>query len=165
MQRVDQNRHEVIERLWKQYRDGTLGCGPPLPSKSHLQLIYSKWIIVRAKREEPDNRISAIQVRNLDYPNPVDINFMGYDQEARCLAFKGETRHLDAFLDFAEGVVNSERVEHVFKVASDVRVPEGGLEPDLEYDDFAARVEIVEYAMWLKDVPTEQGKPRHIFFF
>ena len=101
-----------------------------------------------------------MQVRNLFESR--DTNFMGYDQEARCLAFRGETRHLDAFLNFAYGMVNSEQVEHVFKVASEVRVPEGGLEPDLEYDEFASQVEIVEYGMWLKNVPVEQGKSCHV---
>lgn len=163
MREVNNNRHEALQDLWGQYQIGDLDYGPCLPSKSHLELISGDHLQVRFAREEFLNTIGTMEVRNLDSPDCLGMNFMGYDQRTRCLAFRGEARNLDGFLEFANGIVNSEKVEHVFKFASEVQVPEGGLEPGLEYDDFAGRVEIVEYAMLLKEAEDERGNYRANF--
>lgn len=45
-----------------------------------------------------------------------------------------------------------------FKAPSEIRFPPTGLEDGLSYEEFATRVEVVEYVMWVSDIGEEDGK-------
>ncbi|KAF9774337.1 hypothetical protein IL306_007699 [Fusarium sp. DS 682] len=83
-------------------------------------------------------------------------NFIGYCPEERCVVFKGEGGLMDDFLDFAEAVAGEKEVKVILQAPEQIRMPRGGLEYGLEYEEFVARVEVLECAMWIGNSPRER---------
>lgn len=64
----------------------------------------------------------------------------------------------DRFIDFAMALVKGKDAVGGFKAPSEIRFPPTGLEDGLSYEEFATRVEVVEYVMWVSDIGEEDGK-------
>lgn len=151
MEELDKRQQNSIFPLWEEYQAGSF---PVAGSSSEhcLQLIPSADLLVIKHQDEKSERVVDLQVQNFGADNLVGNNFMGYTCRPQCIAFKGEKRYLKTFLDFVYGFTNEEHHgDMFFKMASEVRFPDQGLPEGLEYVDFASRVEIVEYAIWLKE--------------
>jgi hypothetical protein len=145
---LDERRHASIRGLWERYKRGEVETHSKPAARTRLELIQADDLLITTHKHIWTDTLNYLDVCNA--ADPGGVNFMGYDKESRCLAFRGETQHWNAFIDFATSIIRDERVLAAFKAPSDIRIPHGGLEAGLEYDEFASRVEIVEYAMWLK---------------
>ncbi|KAF4981616.1 hypothetical protein FZEAL_2628 [Fusarium zealandicum] len=125
-----------------------------IPPPSFIQLLPVSDISVRLTRLEGSKTATDLHISNLSDPDA--DNFMGYSPEEGCLVFKGEVGLFDRFVEFAESVAQDKGVTAVFKTLDEIRIPHEGLEYGLSYEDFAARVEILECAMWIR-VPQRHG--------
>lgn len=153
MEELDKREKHSISPLWEEYQAGNFPIADSSPEPC-LQLIPSADLLVIRHQDEKSERIVDLQVQNFGADNFVGNNFMGYTCRPQCIAFKGEKRYLKTFLDFVYGFTNKEHHGDIFfKMASEVRFPDEGLPEGLEYVDFVSRVEIVEYAVWLKEDP------------
>lgn len=157
LEEFDGLRHGAIGSLWQRYLSGEYVPAKDSNSRSQVRLVHSDDLKIHAHLDEVTEALKDIQVRDARSADRKGTNFMGYNEEQHCVVFRGEARHLEHFLTFAYGIVKREHVEHAIKANSDVCFPEEGIEPGLGYDEFASRVEIIEYAMWLKDCPDDQG--------
>lgn len=162
LKEVNKRRKQAIGHLWDQYLAGRYQVAQN-PSPSHLELIRPEDLRVHTSHAFT-GKLNYVDVLNAADPDTPGLNFMGFDPEKKCLAFRGQAQHFHAFLEFANYLVRSDRVESAFKAPSEVKFPKGGLETGLEYEEFAGQVEIVEYAMWLKDGPDEDGESKLQFF-
>lgn len=136
--------HALLKPAYESY------CSDPPRSHEaavlpHLQLLPASDIDVKVDRSNPDNTITSFNVTKTS--DPTAINFMGYYREENCLAFRGEVRLFKEFLDFANETVSVRAIEGGIKTGKEIRYPCPSLEMGLSYEDFAARVEIVEYVI------------------
>lgn len=143
---ISDDSHALLKPAYASY------CSdPPGPDKyaalPHLELLPTSEIDVTVYRCNPDNKMTSFNVTKISDPSA--INFIGYCQEESCLAFRGEVRLFKEFLDFAYETVNYRAVEGGIKGGKEIRYPCPGLEMGLSYEDFAARVEIVEYVIFM----------------
>lgn len=158
LNQLNKRGENAIDLLWAQYQAGDFPVAAS-HNESHLQMIPQNDLLTIATRDE--NRVEDLQVQNFAASNLIGNNFMGFTPRNHCFAFRGEKRHLKTFLDYAYSFIEDNRVEDksieaVYKPASEVKFPETGVARELDYQNFAQRVEIVEYAIWLKQ---EQVKP------
>lgn len=141
---LSDDNHALLKPAYESY------CSNPPSSNDAaelppLQLLPASDIDVKADRSNADNKITSFNVTKRS--DPTAINFMGYYREENCLAFRGEVRLLKEFLDFANETISVRAIEGGIKAGKEARYPCPGLEMGLSYEDFAARVEIVEYVI------------------
>ncbi|CAM1500817.1 Fc.00g099790.m01.CDS01 [Cosmosporella sp. VM-42] len=143
--KLNRARHDLIEPAFEAYSEGHCDYveSATLPT---LELLASSEIHVDIDRDPESNEITSLHVSHAN--DDTAINFMGYHPEQDCVAFKGEARLFSDFIDFTSVLVKWESIEGAFGAAGEVRVPAEGLERGLNYDEFAARVEIVQYVMF-----------------
>lgn len=138
-------RNKRIEAAYSTYHTTPSPHSTPV-SLQPLELVAASDLLVTVARELGSEDI--IDVNVIKKTDPMAINFMGYDRRHKCLAFKGEARLFDTFLDFASAAGNGVWVAGTFKSGNEIRVPPE-IERGLSLDDFAGRVEILEYVMWM----------------
>ncbi|KAM0432385.1 hypothetical protein ACHAPT_004929 [Fusarium lateritium] len=127
----------------------------PLPPSS-IQLIPASDLSVKLTRAAKGEAAMEISISKISDPNA--DNFMGFSPDENCIVFKGEMGLFDRFLEFAESVTQDQDVTVMLKTANEVRIPRQGLEYGLSYEDFAAKVELLECAMWIRaSRPKGQG--------
>jgi hypothetical protein len=112
-----------------------------------LQLLPSSDIYVKIVRDDINDKITSFTVTKIS--DPSTVNFMGYYLDEHCLAFRGEVRLFKEFLHFASETVGFRAIEGCIKTGKEIRYPCPGLGRGLSFEDFAARVEIVEYVVIL----------------
>lgn len=157
-ERFNECRHAYIEVFWQRYSDGEFQRSEDSIETASLEVIpHSSLYIGAIRSEEDDGRVGSIRVRKLAEDNDY-INFMGFDPTERCWAFRGQEKFQDQFLDMAMGVGENQHMEIVMKAPCDIHIPKCGLEPLLDYDEFAACVEIIEMVVWIKDDVDGQGR-------
>ena len=157
---LNRARHEMIEPVFEAYIQGYCHYteSATLPT---LELLSSSDICVNITRDPESSEVTGVHVSNAK--DPTAINFMGYHREQDCVAFKGEARLFSDFIDFTSVLMQWKTIEGVFGAAAEVRVPTAGLARGLNYNEFAARVEIVEYVMFASsDNDTDDSGKIHV---
>ncbi|KAF4339771.1 hypothetical protein FBEOM_6309 [Fusarium beomiforme] len=150
---LSKNRASILEPAYESYlvskdlRDN-------LPRASSVQLIPSSEIVVTVSRCPETG--SATHMYITKQSDAFADNFIGYCPKERCVVFKGEGGLMGDFLDLAEAAASEKEVKVILQAPEQIRMPHGGLEYGLEYEDFVARVEVLECAMWLGDSPRER---------
>ncbi|KAF4462236.1 hypothetical protein FALBO_10953 [Fusarium albosuccineum] len=154
IQKLGAARAAILEPAYDAYliSDGLLDKSPPLSS---IQLLPTSDMTVNLIRPAEDNAATDLWISKISDPSA--DNFMGFSPEENCIAFKGERGLFDGFIEFAESVAQDKSVTIVFKTPKGIRIPREGLEYGLNYEDFAARVEVLECAMWIR---TSQSHPQ-----
>lgn len=157
LDQVEVRRHTAIRPLWEKYEKGEYTVAPDYMPDTTIELISADDLHVDSQESPMTGELCYIDVTNDAAEERPGVNFMGFDPKQRCLAFRGEARHLDRFLDFGHELIQKEGIKGLFKAPSEVKIPKAGLKPNLSYDEFAGRVEIVEYAMWLVATTQEES--------
>ncbi|KAF5648179.1 uncharacterized protein FTJAE_1393 [Fusarium tjaetaba] len=124
----------------------------PRPSSTYL-LPSSEVVVLISRCPETG---AAVDLYITKVSDTFAENFIGYCPEEKCVVFKGETGLIEDFIDFIESVAGGKEVTIVLKAPEQIRMPLGGLEHGLEYEEFVARVEILECALWIGNSPSEQ---------
>ncbi|KAH7255503.1 uncharacterized protein BKA55DRAFT_537905 [Fusarium redolens] len=148
-----QQRAAILEPAYESYLISTdLREGSPRPSSTYL--LPSSEVVVIVSRCPETEAATDLHITKLS--DTFADNFIGYCPEEKCVVFKGERGLIDDFIDFAESVAGGKEVKIILKAPEQIRMPHGGLEHGLEYEDFVARVEVLECAMWIGNSPSEQ---------
>ncbi|KAF5610913.1 uncharacterized protein FSUBG_2718 [Fusarium subglutinans] len=124
------------------------------PSPSSIYLLPSSEVVVLISRCPETEAATDLHITKLS--DSFAENFIGYCPEEKCVVFKGERGLIDDFVDFIESVAGGKEVTMVLKAPEQIRIPLGGLQHGLEYEEFVARVEILECALWIGKSPSEQ---------
>ncbi|KPM35058.1 hypothetical protein AK830_g11515 [Neonectria ditissima] len=131
---VNKTRHEILELAYTEYLQGKILKVSPVVLP-YLELIPDWDLTVESSRDPHTDEITELEC-------PYE----------KCAVFKGEAALFDRFIDFAMGLVQGQAAVGGFKAPSEIRFPPRGLEDGLTYEEFAGRVEIVEYIMWVRNV-------------
>ncbi|CAG9943924.1 unnamed protein product [Clonostachys rosea f. rosea IK726] len=150
LEQIRERRHQLIQPLWEKYEQGHYNVIPDDQPESTIELIKSSDLRVERRGDLSKGQLSSIHVAHNGAKEFPGVNFIGFEPTQQCLAFRGEARHLDSFIDFSNAMVKGERVQFVFKAPAAAVIPKAGFRKNLDYDEFAGQVEIVEYAMWLR---------------
>jgi hypothetical protein len=153
---IGEGRRTTIEPLWREYQQGNFTIASPTSTPAHVELVPTHNLLVESTFDA-SGQPSSVAVRNMGSLNLQGTNFMGFHTEQRCLAFRGQTRFLKTFQDFASNFVKEDHIVSVLQTPINAEFPPEGLPAGLEYEEFAGRVEIVEYVVWLKEADTEHG--------
>ncbi|KAH6986129.1 hypothetical protein BKA56DRAFT_613518 [Ilyonectria sp. MPI-CAGE-AT-0026] len=129
---VNRTRHETLELAYDQYLQGRILKVDPVVPPS-LELLSHFDLTLKSSRDPQTNECP----------------------QNKCVVFKGETSLFDRFIDFAMALVKGKDAVGGFKAPSEIRFPPTGLKDGLSYEEFAARVEVVEYVMWVSDFGEE----------
>ncbi|VUC24737.1 unnamed protein product [Clonostachys rosea] len=160
LDQIRERRHQLIQPLWEKYEQGHYKVIPDDQPESTIELIKSSDLRVERRGDLSKGQLSSIHVAHSGAKEFPGVNFIGFEPTQQCLAFRGEARHLDSFIDFSNAMVKGERVQFVFKAPAAAMIPKAGLRKNLDYDEFAGQVEIVEYAMWLRPPsPEDEASP------
>ncbi|KAF5596742.1 hypothetical protein FPANT_4249 [Fusarium pseudoanthophilum] len=124
----------------------------PRPSSTYL-LPSSEVVVLISRCPETG---AAVDLYITKVSDTFAENFTGYCPEEKCIVFKGETGLIEDFIDFIESVAGGKEVTIVLKTPEQIRMPLGGLAHGLKYEEFVARVEILECALWIGNSPSEQ---------
>lgn len=146
---INNARHDAIEPEYEKYKNGDfdlIGLSKP----SSLILLPPTDLTVKIDRDTHSNEPKDVEIRQTS--NPEAYNFMGFYPEDSCAVFRGEAGLFDAFIDFTSELAKGKDTKAIFRATTEIRVPSVGLEDGLSYQEFAARVEIVEFAMWVEPV-------------
>ncbi|KAM5375425.1 hypothetical protein ACJZ2D_005986 [Fusarium nematophilum] len=147
------SRVAIIEPAYDEYLvSDKLLDDPPPPSA--LELLPSSDISMEFTRSVATKAATDLCVSKISEPDA--DNFMGFCLEENCMVFKGERGMFDRFLDFSDAITQNRDVRVAFNVRPQLRIPRGGLEYGLKYEEFAARVEILDCAVWIK-APLRRG--------
>ncbi|KAF5724123.1 hypothetical protein FMUND_1188 [Fusarium mundagurra] len=148
-----EKRAAVLEPAYESYLISTdFREDSPRPSSTYL-LPSSEVVVLISRCPETEAAVDLYITKRSD---SLAENFIGYCPEEKCIVFKGEGGLIDDFIDFIESVACGKEVTMVLKAPEQIRIPLDGLEHGLEYDEFVARVEILECALWIGNSPTEQ---------
>ena len=96
----------------------------------------------------PLDDVCAIDIIRIN--RPPGVNFMGLEKTRGAMVFRGEKRHLDTFINHTGDVWGLSEIETAFQAPSLVRYQRGSIPLGLEFQDFASRIEIVEFAIFRK---------------
>ncbi|KAJ4133554.1 hypothetical protein NW768_005140 [Fusarium equiseti] len=127
------------------------------PPPSLLHILPSVDISMKLSRCK--KKATATDLQIFRKSDTLDDNFMGYCKEQKCVVFKGEGGLVDKFIDAIEsaaGKQQTDNVTFVLKAPSEIRIPFGGLEYGLKYEEFVNRVEVLQCAVWIRNSPSEQ---------
>lgn len=158
IEKLGASRAAILEPAFDEYLMSDNLLETPLPPSS-IQLLPASDLEVKLTRAAKGDGAAAVEMSISNVSDPGADNFMGFSSEENCIVFKGEMGLFDRFLEFAESVTQDKDVTVVFKTANEIRVPRQGLEYGLSYESFAARVELLECAMWIRSPrPKGQGE-------
>ena len=147
-------RGKATESLWEEYQAGEHISAVGYFDKS-VDLIPSSDLNVRQLIDPETGELSGVDI--VKKSNPLDLNFMGYDPQQKCFAYRGEARLFDLFVSYTSELLKGKHVRAVCKIAG-VRVAGGGLPANMTFEEFAGHVEVIEYGMWLLDSESDSGK-------
>ncbi|RBQ76320.1 hypothetical protein FVER53590_03004 [Fusarium verticillioides] len=146
-------RAAILEPAYKSYLvSSDFREDAPRPSSTYL-LPSSEVVALISRCPETE---AAVDLHITKVSDTFAENFIGYCPEQKCVVFKGERGLIDDFIDFIESVAGGKEVTIVLKAPEQIRIPRGGLEQGLGYEEFVARVEILECALWIGNSPSEQ---------
>ncbi|CVK92460.1 uncharacterized protein FMAN_07356 [Fusarium mangiferae] len=148
-----QKRAAILEPAYESYLTST-NFRQDSPSPSSIDLLPSSEVVVLISRCPETEAATDLYITKLS--DSFAENFIGYCPEEKCVVFKGEEGLVYDFIDFIESVAGEKEVTVVLKAPEQIRIPLGGLENGLEYEEFVARVEILECALWIGNSPSEQ---------
>ncbi|KAJ4157439.1 hypothetical protein NW754_009083 [Fusarium falciforme] len=154
VEKLGASRAAILEPAFDDYLMSDDLHETPLPPSS-IQLLPASDLSVKLTRAAKSDAAMEISISKISDPDA--DNFMGFSAEDNCLVFKGEIGLFDSFLEFAESITQDKDVTVVFKTANEIRIPRQGLEYGLSYEKFAARVELLECAMWIRASRPGQG--------
>ncbi|RSM17548.1 hypothetical protein CDV31_003624 [Fusarium ambrosium] len=158
IEKLGASRAAILEPAFDEYLMSDDLHETPLPPSS-IQLLPASDLNVKLTRATKSDVAMEMSISKISDPSA--DNFMGFSAEENCIVFKGEMGLFDRFLEFAESITQDKDVTVVFKTANEIRVPSQGLEYGLSYEKFAARVEVLECAMWIRaSRPKGQGEMR-----
>ncbi|EEU45172.1 uncharacterized protein NECHADRAFT_80590 [Fusarium vanettenii 77-13-4] len=144
IEKLGASRAAILEPAFDEYLMSDDLHETPLPPSS-IQLLPASDLSVKLTRAAKSDAAMEININKISDPDA--DNFMGFSTEDNCIVFKGEMGLFDSFLEFAESITQDKDVTVVFKTANEIRIPRQGLEYGLSYENFAARVELLECAM------------------
>ncbi|SCO77941.1 uncharacterized protein FRV6_02153 [Fusarium oxysporum] len=148
-----QQRAAILEPAYKSYLISTDNReDSPRPSSTYL--LPSSEVVVLISRCPETEAATDLHITKLS--DTFADNFIGYCPEEKCVVFKGERGLIDDFIDFTESVAGEKEVTVILKAPEQIRIPLGGLEHGLKYEEFVARVEVLECALWIGNSPSEQ---------
>ncbi|PNP80697.1 hypothetical protein FNYG_06296 [Fusarium nygamai] len=148
-----EKRAAILEPAYKSYLiSSDFREDSPRPSSTYL-LPSSEVVVLISRCPETE---AAVDLHITKVSDTFAENFIGYCPEEKCVVFKGERGLIDDFIDFIESVAGGKEVTIVLKAPEQIRMPLGGLEHGLKYEEFVARVEILECALWIGNSPIEQ---------
>ncbi|RFN50587.1 hypothetical protein FIE12Z_5152 [Fusarium flagelliforme] len=150
------SRASVLEPAYDAYLNArNLRDRAPPPSLLHI--LPSVDISIKLSRCKKTTKTIDLEItRNSD---ALDDNFMGYCKDQKCVVFKGEGGLVDKFIDVIESAAGKTQIDNttfVLKAPSKIRIPFGGLEYGLKYEEFVNRVEVLQCAVWIRNSPSEQ---------
>ncbi|KAF4951786.1 hypothetical protein FGADI_7249 [Fusarium gaditjirri] len=146
-----QRRAAILEPAYKSYLISTDFCqDSPRPSSTYL--LPSSEVIVLISRCPETEAATDLHITKLS--DAFADNFIGYCPEEKCVVFKGERGLIDDFIDFTESVAGDREVTVILKAPEQIRLPLGGLEHGLKYEEFVSRVEVLECALWIGNSPS-----------
>lgn len=155
IEKLGASRAAILEPAFDEYlMSDNLHDTPLAPSS--IQLLPASDLSVKLTRASKSDTAMEVSISKISDPDA--DNFMGFSSEDNCIVFKGEMGLFDSFLEFAESITQDKDVTVVFKTANQIRIPRQGLEYGLSYEDFAARVELLECAMWIRASRPGQGE-------
>ncbi|KAI1009191.1 hypothetical protein LB504_003320 [Fusarium proliferatum] len=146
-----QKRAAILEPAYESYLTST-NFRQDSPSPSSIDLLPSSEVVVLISRCPETEAATDLYITKLS--DSFAENFIGYCPEEKCVVFKGEEGLIYDFIDFIESVAGEKEVTVVLKAPEQIRNPLGGLENGLEYEEFVARVEILECALWIGNSPS-----------
>lgn len=155
IEKLGASRAAILEPAFDEYLMSDDLHETPLPPSS-IQLLPASDLSVKLTRAAKSDAAMEININKISDPDA--DNFMGFSTEDNCIVFKGEMGLFDSFLEFAESITQDKDVTVVFKTANEIRIPRQGLEYGLSYENFAARVELLECAMWVRASRPGQGE-------
>jgi hypothetical protein len=155
IEKLGASRAAILEPAFDDYLISDDLHETPLPPSS-IQLLPASDLSVKLTRAAKSDAAMEISISKISDPDA--DNFMGFSAEDNCIVFKGEMGLFDSFLEFAESITQDKDVTVVFKTANEIRIPRQGLEYGLSYEKFAARVELLECAIWIRASRPGQGK-------
>ncbi|KAI8672792.1 hypothetical protein LRP88_02691 [Fusarium phalaenopsidis] len=155
IEKLGASRAAILEPAFDEYLMSDDLHETPLPPSS-IQLLPASDLSVKLMRAAKSDAAMEISISKISDPDA--DNFMGFSAEDNCIVFKGEMGLLDSFLEFAESITQDKDMTVVFKTANEIRIPRQGLEYGLSYEKFAARVELLECAMWIRASRPGQGR-------
>ncbi|KAG5751803.1 hypothetical protein H9Q69_006766 [Fusarium xylarioides] len=148
-----EKRAAILEPAYESYLISTdFRKDSPRPSSTYL-LPSSEVVVLISRCPETE---AAIDLHIIKLSDTFAENFIGYCSAEKCIVFKGERGLIEDFIDSIESAAGGKEVTVVLKASEQIRIPLGGLEHGLKYEEFAARVEILECALWIGNSPTEQ---------
>jgi hypothetical protein len=146
-----EKRAAILEPAYKSYLiSSDFREDAPRPSSTYL-LPSSEVVALISRCPETE---AAVDLHITKVSDTFAENFIGYCPEQKCVVFKGERGLIDDFIDFIESVAGGKEVTIVLKAPEQIRIPRGGLEHGLGYEEFVARVEILECALWIGNSPS-----------
>jgi hypothetical protein len=151
------SRASVLEPAYDAYLNAkNLRDRAPPPSLLHI--LPSVDISMKLSRCKKTTTATDLEIfRKSDR---LDDNFMGYCKDQKCVVFKGEGGLVDKFIDVIESAAGKQRIGNttfVLKAPSEIRIPFGGLEYGLKYEEFVNRVEVLQCAVWIRNSPSGTG--------
>jgi len=146
-----QARAAILEPAYKSYLIST-DFREDSPRPSSIDLLPSSEVVVLISRCPETEAATDLWITKVS--NSFAENFIGYCPEEKCVVFKGEEGLIYDFIDFIESVAGGKEVTVVLKAPEQIRMPLGGLERGLGYEEFVARVEILECALWIGKSPS-----------
>ncbi|CEI67141.1 unnamed protein product [Fusarium venenatum] len=156
---ISKARAEVLEPAFDSYLK-SVNLRENAPPPSLLQLVASSDIAVQLSRCKKSGAATDLAITRKS--DALDDNFMGYCEEYKCVIFKGEAGLLDNFLDVVESAAAKLEINNttaVLKAPDQIRIPFGGLEYGLKYEEFVDRVEVLQCAMWIRTSPSDSRTP------
>ncbi|RSL51782.1 hypothetical protein CEP54_011262 [Fusarium duplospermum] len=161
IEKLGASRAAILEPAFDDYLMSDDLHETPLPPSS-IQLLPASDLNVKLTRASKGDTAMEMSISKISDPDA--DNFMGFSAEENCIVFKGEMGLFDRFLEFAESITQDKDVTVVFKTANEIRIPRQGLEYGLSYEKFAARVEVLECAMWSRaSLQKGQGEMKCMF--
>ncbi|RGP69424.1 hypothetical protein FLONG3_7757 [Fusarium longipes] len=125
------------------------------PPSSVLQLVASPDIAVELSHCDKSGAATHLAVSRKS--DSLDDNFMGYCEEHKCVVFKGEGGLIHDFAGYVESAAEKHQISDttfVLKAPEQIRIPMGGLEYGLEFEEFVSRVEVLQCAAWIRTSPS-----------
>lgn len=158
LDQLTEGTRQAITTLWEKYEAGDYPPATSAVPESGLEILTGCDILVDQPRDGLTNEIYDLEVRNFGAKDRIGNNFMGHAVYSKCVAFRGEMRFAKTALNTAFALMKDSARESVMKRGSEVKFPNEGLVSGLSYEEFSARVEIVEWAIYLKESRDKEGE-------
>ncbi|GAO19476.1 uncharacterized protein UV8b_00428 [Ustilaginoidea virens] len=137
---------EDVDEYYDSYARGALiaydSYEPPtleIVHSSDIRVYYSNMGVCKCHNDINIERVS----RDWLY------NFMGYNEDELCYVFAGQRRLFDEFLKRTASLIQEGKVEMAYVRPRALQVPLEGLNPGLDYEQFASHIKTLDCILFL----------------